>query len=415
MAGRVYLFVHQNFPGQFVHVARALAERGDTVIAFGEAKQLKQRQAPHPRVRIFGYDTPEGAGPKTHHYLQNLEGHVRRGQSVFRLAQRLLKEGTRPDVVVAHPGWGEALFLKDIFPHARHIQYLEFFYRAQGADVGFDPEFPGTVDTACRVRVKNSTQMLGFEYADAGVSPTLWQKTRYPAEWQPRIAQIHDGIDTALVTPFEAAAVSIKRANGTVGQLTRADEVLTYVARNLEPYRGFHTFMRAIPAILERRPNVNIIVVGGDEVSYGAKPPGNETYREQYGREWGKEVDRSRVHFTGKLQYGDYLKVLQVSSLHLYLTYPFVLSWSMLEAMSAGCVVLGSATAPVQEVIKDGENGYLTDFFAIDTLVGRACDLLANRKDQSAIRQAARQTIVSRYDLQGICLPQMLKFLAPPP
>jgi glycosyltransferase involved in cell wall biosynthesis len=414
MTGRVYLFVHQNFPGQFVHIAKALAERGDTVVAIGEEKRLKQRGMIHPRIRLVGYPEPGGAGPKTHHYLQGLEGHVRRGQAVFRLAQGLVKDGLKPDVVVAHPGWGETLFLKDIFPRARHVQYLEFFYRAHGADVGFDPEFPSTVDTVCRVRVKNSTQLLSFEYADAGISPTLWQKTRYPADWQPRIAQIHDGIDTAKVRPADEATITIRRPSGAGElQLTRADEVLTYVARNLEPYRGFHTFMRAIPALLERRPNLNIIVVGGDEVSYGTKLPDNATYREHYAREWGKDVDRSRVHFTGKLPYADYLKVLQVSSLHLYLTYPFVLSWSMLEAMSAGCVVLGSATAPVQEVIRDAENGFLTDFFAVDALVERACDLLANRKDLAAIRQAARQTIVSRYDLQSICLPQMLQFLAP--
>jgi glycosyltransferase involved in cell wall biosynthesis len=414
MTGRVYLFVHQNFPGQFVHVAKALAERGDVVVAFGEARRLKDRKKPHPHIQLFGYTEPEAAGAKTHHYLQHLEGHVRRGQAVFRLAQKLAKEGLQPDVVVAHPGWGEALFLKDAFPHARHVQYLEFFYRARGADVGFDPEYPRTIDTTCRVRIKNSTQLLSFEYADAGVSPTLWQKSRYPADWQPRIAQIHDGIDTKRVVPSEDAGLIIERAGGGELPLTRGDEVLTYVARNLEPYRGFHSFMRAIPALLQQRPNARILIVGGDEVSYGQALPDKATYREKYVQEWGKDVDRSRVHFLGKLPYTQYLKVLQVSSLHVYLTYPFVLSWSMLEAMSAGCVVLGSATAPVQEVIEDGKNGFLADFFAVDALAKRAADLLAARADLSAVRQAARATIVNRYDLQQICLPQMLKFLTQP-
>ncbi len=412
MGGRAFLFVHQNFPGQFVHIARALAERGDTVVALGEAKRLERRPSPHPNIRIFGYDEPQGPGPKTHHYLQALEGHVRRGQAVFRVAQRLVNEGFRPDVVVAHPGWGEALFLKDIFPNARHIQYLEFFYRARGADVGFDPEYPRTVDTTCRVRVKNATQLLSFEYADAGVSPTAWQKSRYPADWQPRIAQIHDGIDTARAVPREDARILVPRAGAADLELTRADEVLTYVARNLEPYRGFHSFMRAVPSILQQRPQAQVIIVGGDEVSYGQKLPDKSTYRETCLKEWGKDVDRSRVHFVGKLPYEQYLKVLQVSSLHVYLTYPFVLSWSMLEAMSAGCAVLGSATAPVQEVIEQGKNGFLTDFFAADTLANRASELLANRRDLAPVRQAARETILNRYDLASICLPRMLDFLS---
>lgn len=410
-----YLFVHQNFPGQFLHVSRALAERGDEVVAIGEAKRLQQRGSPHPRITLHGYAEPAGAGEKTHHYLRDLEAHVRRGQAVFRLAQGLAKKGLRPDVVVAHPGWGEALFLKDIFPAARHVQYLEFFYRGQGADVGFDPEFGGGVDAECRARIKSSTQLLSFEFADAGISPTAWQKSRYPADWQGRIACIHEGVDTSLVHPEAAAVVTIKRADGTALRLSRADEVLTYVARNLEPYRGFHTFMRALPSILRQRPEAQVLIVGGHGASYGRRAPEGTTYRQLYEREWeqqGLTVDRSRVHFLGRVAYADYLKLLQVSSLHVYLTYPFVLSWSMLEAMSAGCVVLGSATAPVQEVIRDGANGFLTDFFAADALAARASDLLARRSELMPVRAAARDTIVNHYDLRRHCLPRMLEFLA---
>jgi glycosyltransferase involved in cell wall biosynthesis len=169
--------------------------------------------------------------------------------------------------------------------------------------------------------------------------------------------------------------------------------------------------MRAVPAILAQRPRAHILVVGGDEVSYGSRLPDKQTYREHYLKEWDSSVDRSRVHFLGRLAYDQYLKVLQVSSLHLYLTYPFVLSWSMLEAMSAGCALLASDTAPVREVVRDGENGFLTEFFGAETLAKRASDLLENRDDLGAIREAARQTVVTHYDLQRVCLPQMLKFL----
>lgn len=402
-----YLFIHQNFPGQFPHIARALAERGDTVVAIGDDTRIKQRAALHPRIAVVGYPEPKGANAQTHHYLHQFEAHVRRGQAVFRVCQDLLGKGFRPDVVVAHPGWGETLFLKDAFPLARHIHYLEFFYRADGSDVNFDPEFPTTLDDRCRIRLKNSTQLTGLEYADAGISPTQWQKSQYPLVWQPRIRQLHDGIDTARACPDALATVKVGGL-----QLSRADEVITYVARNLEPYRGFHTLMRTIPLLLQQRPKAHIVVVGGNEVSYGRKPGGAATYGELYRAEWGSEVDTARVHFVGRLPYEQYLRVLQVSSLHIYLTYPFVLSWSLLEAMSAGCLVLGSDTAPVTEVIKDGDNGFLTDFFDAQKLALRAVDLLQNRTGLDSVRTHARNTVVEKYDLHSRCLPDMLDFIS---
>jgi glycosyltransferase involved in cell wall biosynthesis len=411
-----YLFVHQNFPGQFPHVGRALAARGDTVVAIGEAERLTQRPTPHPDIRRIGYPTPDGAGPATHAYLRGLEAHVRRGQAVFRVTQRLHADGFRPDVVVAHPGWGEALFLREAFPHARHLHYLEFYYRPDGADFGFDPEFPATIDDRCRVHVKNATQLLSFDGADSGLSPTTWQRSRYPTDWQSRITQCHDGIDTDTVCPDSAAAFTVKVGAGdTALHLTAHDEVVTYVARNLEPYRGFHTLMRAIPELLERRPKARILVIGGDEVSYGRAPAGAKTgatYRQQYQSAWGSDVDTRRVHFLGRVPYRDYLSIVQISSLHLYLTYPFVLSWSLLEAMSAGCAVLASATPPVKEVIQNGVNGWLTDFFDAPALARRAAELLTHRADLAPMRQAARETIRQRYDLHRICLPQMLRTIA---
>lgn len=407
-----YLFVHQNFPGQFPHVTRALAERGHTVVAIGEARLLRQRVKPHPAIRLYGYPEPKGAGTATHHYLRDYESHVRRGQAVYRVALSLAKQGFKPDVVIAHPGWGEALFLKDAFPDAYHVHYLEFFYRAQGADVGFDPEFASGIDGDCKTRIRNSTQLIGLEYADAGISPTAWQRSRYPEFWQPRIAQLHDGIDTVRACPSHSAFVDIAAAGTTPPlRLTRNDEVLTYVARNLEPYRGFHSFMRAVPAILELRPTARIVVVGGDGVSYGRRLPEGENYRSLYMRDWPATVDRSRVHFLGRLPYSEYLRVLQLSSLHLYLTYPFVLSWSMLEAMSAGCVVLGSDTAPVREVVRDGENGFLVDFFDTNSIAVRVAELLAARSQLDELRRLARQTIVADYDLHDQCLPKLLQFL----
>jgi glycosyltransferase involved in cell wall biosynthesis len=402
-----FLFVHQNFPGQFPHLAAALASRPEHgVVALGEARRLAQRGSPHPAIRGVGYAMPPVKSSHAHHYLRNYETHVRRGQVVARKALQLQSEGFRPDVVIAHPGWGEALFLKDVFPAARHIHYCEFFYRADGGDVGFDPLFPAAIDDRLRVRVKNSTQLVGLDYADAGLSPTAWQASRYPAVFQPRIATIHDGIDTGLVKPDAEARLEIG------GQrFTAQDEVVTYVARNLEPYRGFHVFMQALPQLLEARPNAVVLIVGGDEVSYGEPAPAGKSWREHCLAQHGQDLDLSRVHFLGKLPYREYLKVLQISSAHVYLTYPFVLSWSMLEAMAAGCLLIGSATAPVQEVIRHEQNGLLVDFFDAAGWASTIADALARREALTPLRVAARQTVLQHYDLATHCLPKQLEFV----
>lgn len=403
-----YLFVHQNFPAQFVHVARHLAsDPANQVVALCAQENLPRALQLLPQLKIFAYPPSEPGGKATHHYLRDFEGHVRRGQNVARAALQLRdQQGFRPDVVAVHPGWGEALFLRDVFPEARHVHYLEYYYHGEGGDVGFDPEFPSSMDSRLKVRVKNSTQLIGLVACDQGVSPTRWQKERYPAEFQHKISAIHEGVDTSIVRPDAQACFQI------AGHAFRpGDELVTYVARNLEPYRGFHSFMRALPALQALRPNAHVLIVGGDGVSYGARLPEGQTYRQRYCAELQDRVDWSRVHFTGQLAYSEYLKALQVSAAHVYLTYPFVLSWSMLESMAAGCLLLGSATTPVQEVIRDGENGLLVDFFDSEALARRLADVLASPQDYAHLREKARQTIVENYDLKTVCLPQMLQFL----
>ncbi len=403
-----YLFIHQNFPAQFRHVARALADNPDhEVVGVGEERNLKGRPALHPRIRVLAYQPHGQAQPATHHYLRDFESHIRRGQSIARLLLTLRdREGFHPDVVVAHPGWGEGLFLKDVFPEARIIQYFEYYYHGSGGDVGFDPEFPATLDDQLRIRIKNSTQLHSLVACDRGLSPTHWQQSRYPTELQHKIDVVHEGIDTVVVKPDPQAWIEIN------GQRLRAgDEVVTYVARNLEPYRGYHTFMRMLPALQAMRPGARVVIVGGDDVSYGKRPPQGQTYRQRYCAEVQDRVDWSKVFLVGKLAYADYLRVLQVSAAHVYLTYPFVLSWSMLEAMSAGCLLLASRTAPVEEVIEDGRNGHLVDFFDPDQLATRIANALAHPDQYRPLRAAARATIVARYDLASICLPRLLGLL----
>jgi glycosyltransferase involved in cell wall biosynthesis len=401
------LFVHQNFPAQYRGLAETLARDASCqVMALGDATNLK-RLGEVPGVSVAGYAAPAGASPQTHHYVRSLEGAVRRGQAVVRACLELKKRGFVPDVVCAHPGWGEALFLKDVFPAARLLLYCEFYYRAQGADVGFDPEFPATLDDLLRLRIRNAASLLSLEHADGGVSPTEWQRAAFPGFFRERIAVAHEGVDTDRVKPDPGAEVVL----GKNVKLKPADEVVTYLARNLEPYRGFHTFMRALPEIQRRRPRAHVLIVGADGVSYGAAPPRGQTYRKKYLEEVGKRLDLSRIHFLGRVPYEALLRIYQVSSAHVYLTYPFVLSWSLLEAMAAGCNVVASRTAPVEEVIADGENGFLVDFFKPGEIAERVDEVMDRPRGSDTVRERARKTVVEKFDLRRVCLPRQLALL----
>ena len=382
------LFVHQNCPGQFKHLAPALAAEGHQVVF------ISQKNKPTPQgVEKLEYAPHRKVTAKIHPYLSATEAAVLNGQAVARSGFALRKRGFVPDAMIGNPGWGETLFLKDVWPGSPLISLSEFYYNGRGSDVGFDREFTTGPDAVLRARVRSAQHLLAIEAADLAYSPTEWQKAQFPRAYQDKIRVIHDGIDVALVRPDEHARFKVPGGP----ELTRDDEILTYVSRNLEPYRGFHSFIRALPAILAERPNMQVVVVGGDDVSYGGRPRQGGCWREAMLAEIGPLPDR--VHFTGRIPYDDYLKLLQVSSVHLYLSYPFVLSWSMLEAMAAGAFVIGSATPPVEEVIDDGVNGWLVPFFDTGAIARRVSEGLAVRWKVEAIRSAARETVVSRYAL----------------
>jgi glycosyltransferase involved in cell wall biosynthesis len=399
-AGMRLLFIHQNCPGQYKHLARHLAARPGNEVVF-----ITQSGKPEvPGVRKVEYAPARRPTKDTHFYIRGLEANVLNGQAVARAAATLKQEGFAPDVVCAHPSWGESLYIKDVFPEARLLAFCEFYYRSEGADVGFDPVAPLTLDDRCRVRTKNTTHLLTLETMDWGVSPTRWQRAQYPREFLDRISVIHDGIDVAVAAPDPAAALTLP--NGAT--LTRADEVVTYVARNLEPYRGFPSFMRALPEICRRRPRAQVVIVGGDDVSYGARLPGNRTYRQQMLEE--VTIDPARVHFLGYVPYEQYIRVLRVSSVHVYLTYPFVLSWSMMEAMAAECLLVASATPPVLELIEDGRNGLLVDFFSPEEIARRAVEALEGGERWRELRRAARRTILERFELRA-CLARHIRLI----
>jgi glycosyltransferase involved in cell wall biosynthesis len=360
-----------------------------------------------PDIPMLRYKPGRATSRATHPWAQEFETKVIRGEACAAAALQLKAQGFTPQVILANPGWGESLFLKDVWPGAKMLALIEFFYSARGTDFDFDPEFHREdLARSARLRAKNAHLLLALADMDWGVCPTEFQRSTVPPEYRARTSVIFDGIDTNTVRPDPGAWVKVN------GRTFRAgDEVITFVNRNLEPYRGYHVFMRALPGILRRRPNATVLIVGGDGVSYGASAPEGKTWKGIFLDEVKDRLDASRVFFLGRLAYADYLRVLQVSACHVYLTYPFVLGWSCVEALAAGALVVGSRTPPVEEAIRHGENGLLVDFFDRDGLADAVVECLADAGRCAPLRAKARATAIERYDLATVCLPQQVRLV----
>ncbi|MUG99527.1 glycosyltransferase [Scytonema sp. UIC 10036] len=395
------LFLHPNFPAQFRHVAAALAQDKRHQVVFGTTR----RDGHLPGVQKVIYTPQREARPETHHYVRPLENAVLQGQAVYRMAEQLRSRGFVPDVVYGHSGWGPTLLIKDIFPKAKLLCYFEWFYHAHGSDADFDPNEPLNADDEARIRLKNAPILMDLYSCDRGLSPTYWQRQQFPLEYHSKITVCHDGIDTNFFSPKPGAKLVLPHINL---DLSHVDEIVTYVARGMEPYRGFPQFIEAVALLQERRPQCHVVIVGENRVAYGKSLPEGKTYKEAMLEKYA--LDLNRVHFTGWLPYSEYLQVLQASSVHVYLTRPFVLSWSMLEVLSVGCLLVASNTAPVTEVIQDGINGLLINFFSPQEMCDRICEALQHPEKMTAIRDRARQTILEHYSLSHL-LPQHLRWI----
>jgi glycosyltransferase involved in cell wall biosynthesis len=400
------LLIHQNFPGQYKHLGPALAARGDHVVAL---TPKVNKPTKWKGVDIVPYAIAKGNGKGGHPWVLDLETKVIRAEACFDAAVALRERGFYPDVILAHHGWGKSMFLKDVWPNARIGLYCELYHRASYPHTGFDPEFDKSAGEKdkLRLRIRKLNNMMHFDIAEAGLSPTQFQADTFPETFRSKITVQHDGIDTDIVCPNPDAVL---RVSDNLS-LTRNDEVITFINRNLEPYRGYHIFMRALPRLLRERPNAHVVLLGGDDVSYGSRPPAGKTWKQIFIDEVRDQIpdqDWARVHFLGRVPYDVFLSLIQVSRVHVYLTYPFVLSWSLLEAMSAGAAIVAGDTEPVREVMAHGQTGMLVDFFDKDDLVSKTITLLDDPIKRNHLGQAAREFVVNRFDLKRICLPQHL-------
>jgi glycosyltransferase involved in cell wall biosynthesis len=399
------LFVHQNYPGQYKHLLRWLAASGEHRIVFLTQRQNLPDAADH---RIIRYEPAHRAGEDAYALSKDFETCAAAGLKVAHICRGLDREGFRPDIVIGHAGWGETLFLKEVWPDVPVLAYFEYFYSAVGGAVGFDPEYPISDQMPLIMAARNATQWVALGSCDAGQTATRWQFNRYPKPFQERITVAHEGVDTSELRPDPAVELGLGRLDRP---LTRADEVVTYVARNLEPARGFHTLMRALPAILARRPSARIIIIGGEEISYGRKSGHPGGYKAELMAEVGDRVDWTRVHFLGRVPYDGFRRVMQVSRCHVYLSVPFVLSWSLLEAMAMEATIVAADTSAIREVVEDGVNGRLVDFLNPRQLADTVCEVLATPSDFTALGTAARATVARNYDLNRVCLPAQARLI----
>ncbi|MFW5881927.1 MAG: glycosyltransferase [Roseicyclus sp.] len=394
------LFVHQNFPGQYRELFDWIVrQRAHRVVFLTQRRDCPEIEG----AKIVVYRPHHKAAADAYALSSYWEDCVGAGYGAARACERLKAGGFRPDIILGHVGWGELTFMKQVWPDVPILGLFEYFYLAEGGSVGFDPEFPASPDARFVMHARNVVNFANIETVDRGVSPTRWQRDTFPASFHGKLDVCHDGIRTDRLGPDPEAQVGLGRLDRP---LTREDEVFTYVARNMEPTRGFHVFMRALPQILEARPGARALIIGGNETSYSRKSAAEGGYRSEMEREVGDRVDWDRVHFLGRVPYASFRQVVQISRCHIYLTVPFVLSWSLLEAMAMGATVVASDVAPVREAVSHGRTGLLVDFFQPEALARQVVEVLADPAAFAPLGAAARTHVSETYDFHTVTLPQ---------
>ena len=403
------LFVHCNYPAQFRHLSQYLAENTDNEIVF--LCQNKEWTAnSNKNIKLARYQLGRDPKPELcHPYLRRYETAVIHGQAAIREALRLRQSGFTPDLIIGHSGFGNTLYLKEVWPNAKFVGYFEWFYRSHGSDVGFGKDQTPSPDTSLRVHTYNSPIVMDLAQCDAAICPTLWQADQFPPAMRKNLSVIFDGVDTKnlpLVQQSERKQPLILETSNAKINIPADVPLVTYVTRCFEPYRGWPQVAEGLSLLMQRNPRAHVLLVGSDEVAYGAKRGDNLSWREWALKEW--PMDQSRLHQMPALSYDDYKRVIQRSWVHVYWTVPFILSWSLMEAMASGCCIVASSTPPVKEMITSGDQGQLVDFFDPDALAQQVDHLLQSHEQRQRLGQSARQKIFEGgYDLENALEQQM--------
>jgi glycosyltransferase involved in cell wall biosynthesis len=405
------LYVHQNFPAQFGHVAQYLAQVMGWRCTF-------VTQVPPGRsggVERVQYKVDGGAATANHFCSRTFENGVWHCDGVYKAL--LARPDIRPDLIVGHSGFGSTLFLRELYPDVPVINLFEYYYRPhdQQCDMTFrkDLGWPIPAENYLRARCRNAMMLLDLQNCDAAYTPTEFQRSRFPDEYTEKLQVIFDGVDRTVYHGHGEQLRPAPQQRGTrrvAGiDVPASTRVVTYVSRGFESIRGFDVFMRAAKRIYEQHPDVLFLVAGADRVVYG----GDTQYiaPAKTFKEWvllREEFDLSKFRFLGVVNPVELGRLMAASDLHVYLTAPFVLSWSMMDAMSCGAVVLGSDTAPVREMIRDGHNGLLADFFDADEIASKALRVLKDPAAYRPLGRAAEEMVARRYSLEAV-FPRMLE------
>lgn len=397
------LFIHQNMPGQYRELIQWLAAQKEHEIVF-----LTQRQKP-PKfdgVKTAIYKTHHKAADNAYGLSKTFENAVGNGFGAAMAVRKIVESGFTPDIVIGHVGWGEMTFLREVLPDTPIIGFFEYYYSVHGGPVGFEPDKPPSEHAPFMMQGHNAVPLVNIEVVDLGHSPTLWQRDRFPTSFHHKMYVCHDGIRTDILKPNKKAKVEL----GRIGRpLTVKDEIVTFMARNLETTRGYHQFMRALPHIQKARPNARVLVIGGNDASYGGKSKHPGGLRGQMEAEVGHLLDWDRLHFLGQVPFASYQSIIQISSCHLYLSMPFVLSWSFLECMAMEATIVASDVAPVREAMEHGKTGLLVDFFDPEAIAAQVVEVLERPRDFAHLGPAAREHVVKTYDFHTVCLPEHIR------
>lgn len=389
-----FLFIHQSFPAQYAHIVARLARKPEHDVVFitaGKGPDI-------PGVRRVLYRPPEVNRDGPHPFVRELDHAIHRAEAIAVVARSLKDLGFQPDIIIGHHGWGELLNIDSVYPGVPVLGYFEFYYGLEGRDVGFDPEFPMPKEAGLLIRCKNAINLQALIGPGVGQTPTRFQRGTYPSWAQEKITLLDEGVDLQKYRPDP----SVRQKPFQLGKITIApyEKLVTYAARNLEPYRGFHSMMRALPALMKARPDCQVILMGREDVSYGLPPADGSTWRQTMLKELKGKLDLSRIHFVGWLERDEMIRVLQRSDAHVYLTYPFVLSWSLREAMAVGCPLVGSDTAPVREYLTHEKTALMAPFLQPDVIGDAILRLLESRTLAETLGHNVRQRAEKLLDMQ---------------